>query len=722
MMDWLVAWGVAKVATLVFKPVLEQLAKLAGNALEDYVKDFFKSCIGDLVNLAQEVSLKIAFGQALKEFLGLVQQELEDADVDLTEIEQYIESLNQFIGEREVRVTLGKPFQRVLGNTSKAGSEFLDTGIWIQTWNNLNLKPLPNDFDWERVAKRYGKKVETIVRNSDELRKALDSESLAKIWENIEKIAPITPDFEFSRYRDGLMTAYGKLKLDTLDTSGCNYSLQLWSIFVPQNVREERNAQHTSSVLALLNEKETYKYTVILGNPGSGKSSLAQYKAITWARTQPSALPLLELPLLIELRNYIENRQKGLCKNFLEYFQQGTGIPSGNLNQKELHEWLRNRQSLVMFDGLDEVLDAQERENVVIDIINFTKTYPQARVLVTSRVIGYEQQRYRLRDANFRDFMLQDLDREQIRGFIKQWHQLAFEDINERERKRDRLQCSIDNSRAFSELAGNPLLLTMMAILNRHEELPRDRPTLYKQASEVLLQRWDAAKNLEDDKKLDPKIKIIEYQDKQEMLRQVAHYIQTNDGSLSGNLSIQKQKLCEILAGCLETIGFTTEPRVFARSLIEPLTSRSFILCFKGGESYGFVHRTFLEYFCAWYFVDQFETKQTKSIEDFKNEVFGKHWRNPSWHEVLSLIVGMVDERFAGEIIDCLIQQDGSSDGFMNLFLAEQCVSNVRNPRLIKPTTTELLKQLKQLAEGQVQVTDTVRNEAVEAIRRIEGL
>lgn len=721
-MDWLVAWGVAKVVTFVFKPVLEQLAKLAENALEDYVKDFFKSSIGDLVNLAQELSLKIAFGQALKDFLALVQQELEDAEVGVTEIEQYIESLNQFIADQNVRFTLGKPFQKVLGNAFKSGSDSLDTGLWLQTWNNLNLKPLPDEFDWERVAKRYGKKVETIVRNSDELRKVLDSESLAKIKESLEKIAPITPDFEFSRYRDELMTAYGKLKLDTLDTSGCNYSLQLWSIFVPQNVREESNAQHICSALDLLNEKETYKYTVVLGNPGSGKSSLAQYKAITWARTQPSALPLLELPLLIELRNYIENRQKGLCKNFLEYFQQGTGIPSGNLNQKELHEWLKNRQSLVMFDGLDEMLDAQERENVVIDIINFTKTYPQARVLVTSRVIGYEQQRYRLRDANFRDFMLQDLERNQIRGFINRWHQLAFDDKNEGERKRDRLQRSIDNSRAFSELAGNPLLLTMMAILNRHEELPRDRPTLYKQASEVLLQRWDAAKNLEEDKKLDPKIKIIEYQDKQEMLRQVAHYIQTSDGGLSGNLSIQKQKLCEILAGCLETIGFTNEPRVFARLLMEPLTSRSFILCFKGGESYGFVHRTFLEYFCAWYFVDQFETKQTKSIEELKKEVFGKHWRNPSWHEVLSLIVGMVDERFAGEIIDCLIKQDGSYDGFMNLFLAEQCLSNVRNSRLIKPTITEFLKQLKRLAEGQVQVTDKVRDEAVKAIRRVEGV
>jgi predicted NACHT family NTPase len=719
MVDWLVLWGVTQVFGFAFKDVL---VKLATAALEDYVKDFFKGSIKDLVDLAKEKPLKVTFGQALKEFLGLVQQELEDADVDDTELEQYAHSLDQFVRDSAVLENLGKPFQKALGNTFPADSQSLDTAILAQTWNNLNLKILPKNFDWERVVKRYQKKIDSILRESKELRELLNAENLGRMRNALEEIASISPDFEFSRYRDGLMTAYEKLKLDTLDTSGCNYSLQLWRMFVPQNVREESNLQHTCSVLDILNDEQTYNYTVILGNPGSGKSSLAQFKAITWARTQLSALPLLELPLLIELRNYIENRQKGLCKNFLEYFQQGTGIPSGNLNQKELHEWLKNRKSLVMFDGLDEVLDAQERENVVIDIINFTKTYPKVRVLVTSRVIGYEQQRYRLRDANFRDFMLQDLDSKQIRSFIKQWHQLAFEDKNEAERKRARLQRSIDTSRAFSELAGNPLLLTMMAILNRHEELPRDRPTLYKQASEVLLQRWDAAKNLEEDKKLDPKIKILEYPEKQEMLRQVAHYIQTSDGGLSGNLSIQKQKLCEILKRCLETIGFTTEPMVSARLLMEPLTSRSFILCFKGGESYGFVHRTFLEYFCAWYFVDEFETKQTKSIQDLQNEVFGKHWRNPSWHEVLSLIVGMVDERFAGEIIDCLIQQDGSSDGFMNLFLAEQCVSNVRNPPLIKPTITELLKQLKRLVEEQVQVTDTVRNEADEAIRRVEGV
>jgi predicted NACHT family NTPase len=55
---------------------------------------------------------------------------------------------------------------------------------------------------------------------------------------------------------------------------------------------------------------------------------------------------------------------------------------------------------------------------------------------------------------------------------------------------------AIRDSKSIRELAGNPLLLTMMAILNRNQELPRDRPELYNQASRVLLHQWDVERNL----------------------------------------------------------------------------------------------------------------------------------------------------------------------------------------------------------------------------------
>jgi predicted NACHT family NTPase len=258
---------------------------------------------------------------------------------------------------------------------------------------------------------------------------------------------------------------------------------------------------------------------------------------------------------------------------------------------------LKAGNAIVMFDGLDEVFDPGKREDVITDIIRFTNDYPNVRVIVTSRVIGYKPQR--LRDAEFRHFMLQDLEPEQIREFINRWHDLTFKDEVDKVRKRDRLQTAIDTSSAIRELAGNPLLLTMMAILNRNQELPRDRPELYNQASRVLLHQWDVERALVEDHRLDPK--TIDYKDKQAMLRQVAYHMQANDKGLAGNL-ISAEDLEKILADYLKTIEIS-DARAIARLMIHQLRTRNFVLCFMGADYYAFVHRTFLEYSCAWEFV-----------------------------------------------------------------------------------------------------------------------
>ena len=710
-MDLLLMWGATNLVGFIFQEVL---VKLGQSALEDYVKDFFKASIQGLVDLAKEKPLKVAFGQGIKEFLLAIQQELEDADLDNSQVKQYEDSLNQFLKDRSVLETLGQPFNKALGNISAGDGQFFDTGLLTQVWNDLSLEPLPAEFNWEKVGKRYPRKVEAILRASDDLRTFLDSENLAEIRKSVEQSAAISPDFDLSRYQEGLKTAYSKLKLDNLDTSGCNYSLQLWNIFVPQKVKEERNStEPLPSVLDLLNDgQQTYKYTVILGRPGSGKSTLTQFKALEWARAQSIILSSKELPLLIELRNYIENQEKSPC-SFLEYLHRGTGVSGGTLNQHDLATWLKNHQTLVMFDGLDEVLDDAVRENVVTDIINFATAYPKVRVLVTSRIVGYEQQGQRFRNANFREFMLQDLDIEQIKDFVTQWHKLAFEDRpDEGNQKRDRLLGSIDNSSAFRELAGNPLLLTMMAILNRFEELPRDRATLYERASELLLQRWDGSKKLQDRSPLPPLVnKYLDYTRKQKMLRLVAHKMQYGADTLKANLVISKEDLDETLTQYLQQEKIS-DPALIANVLREDLTARSFILCFLGGDSYGFVHRTFLEYFCAWHFVVAFEKKRNITIEELKQDVFASRWHNSSWHEVLSLIVGKLDVSLGKEIIEYLLAQDGASKDFSNIFLAAKCCEDMRDFRQIPETQNQLIEKLQSVVDSQADVSDNIRNQA----------
>jgi predicted NACHT family NTPase len=273
---------------------------------------------------------------------------------------------------------------------------------------------------------------------------------------------------------------------------------------------------------------------------------------------------------------------------------------------------------------------------------------------VTSRIIGYKPQR--LRDAEFRHFMLQDLEPEQIQDFLYRWHELTFTDETLKVSKRERLQQAIKTYSAIGELAGNPLLLTMMAILNRKQELPRDRPTLYEKASEVLLHQWDVDQKLLENPRIDSV--AIDYKDKQAMLRQIAYHMQAADKGLAGNL-IRGEDLERIVTGYLKSIE-VSQARTVARLLIEQLRSRNFILCFLGADSYGFVHRTFLEYFCACEFVERFGKRGIEgglTLDELKKEVFGKHWQDESWHEVLRLIAGMIDVKFAGEIIEYLMEK-----------------------------------------------------------------
>ncbi|GET38766.1 hypothetical protein MiSe_35250 [Microseira wollei NIES-4236] len=308
--------------------------------------------------------------------------------------------------------------------------------------------------------------------------------------------------------------------------------------------------------------------------------------------------------------------------------------------------------------------------------------------------------------------MLQDLTPEQIEDFIQRWHDQTFPEGEDKIRKRQRLRTGITNSKAIRELAGNPLLLTMMAILNRSQELPRDRATLYEKASGLLLHQWDVEAKVLEDPELKKFPVVIDLKDKQAMLRQVAYQMQGKEKGLAGNL-IGETQLEDILTNYLKTIKEVPQARDIARLTIKQLRIRNFILCYLGANSYAFVHRTFLEYFCAWEFVWQFKETQTLALEGLINDVFGKHWQDESWHEVLLLICGMIDAKFVGEIIEYLLEQkidrrdfldwNGllKKEGISNLLLAANCLAEVRNRSAIAPVATRLLQVLKKEVEAE---------------------
>jgi predicted NACHT family NTPase len=711
----LIAWDIANTIGFVFKDVLIDIGR---GIVDNYIKTFFNDYAYSGLGLVQQEALVVAFGQALKELLLLVQQELEDAELAEEELQQYSQPLKRFLTHPTVLAELGKPFAKE--------ASLPDTKSLRKIWDELGLSALPDEFNWNVLVKRYRRKVDAIARQSVELREILDSVNLAK---GVSATVSPASELDLRRYQQAIQKTYGYLRLDSFETTGYNYGLKLWQVFIEQNVRQvqeflpevyelpkyhqqrlrESNQleeteilpeelerykqayaqQSAVGVLDVVKDSGIYPRLVLLGDPGSGKSSLVQYLTLTWATASIEVARSQPIPLLIELRNYMRDRNSNQCENLLDFFDRGSGFIY-KLGRHQLQEILQAGKAFVMFDGLDEVFDPICREQAVTDIINFTTTYPQVRVLVTSRVIGYKQQR--LREAKFHHFMLQDLEPEQIEEFINRWHDLAFDQEAEKVKKRDRLKRAIEDSLAIKELAGNPLLLTMMAILNRHQELPRDRPELYSQSSRVLLQQWDVEKALHD---TSFEFVTVDYKDKQAMLRQVAYQMQAGQKGLTGNL-IEADKLKTTLANYLDVLRVRDSEQV-AELMIEQLRSRNFILCFLGADYYAFVHRTFLEYFCAWEFVWQFEKERSITLEDLKTDVFGKHWQDESWNEVLRLIAGMIDAKFVGEILEYLLEQKNTDEKFTNIFLAADCLSEVRNRMVLASTAAKLFKQLEGL-------------------------
>ena len=99
-----------------------------------------------------------------------------------------------------------------------------------------------------------------------------------------------------------------------------------------------------------------------------------------------------------------------------------------------------------------------------------------------------------------------------------------------------------------------------------------------------------------------------------------------------------------------------------------------------------------------WEYLRQFEKQKTLDLDDLI-QVYREHWRDESWQEVLCLMARMLDAKFTGKILECLIGEDGEVEGFSNLFLAAQCLDEVKNRNDIADVAGRLCAEVKKLTK-----------------------
>ena len=132
--------------------------------------------------------------------------------------------------------------------------------------------------------------------------------------------------------------------------------------------------------------------TVLLGNPGGGKSTLS-FKVAHDVAARRVLSGILErlIPIVVTVREYgaaRADRQEGI-REFLETVcrvQYQIDPPEAAIDYL-----LMSGRCLLILDGLDELLVTSLRRAVSTDVELFASRFPATPILVTSREVGYRE-------------------------------------------------------------------------------------------------------------------------------------------------------------------------------------------------------------------------------------------------------------------------------------------------------------------------------------------
>ena len=444
-----------------------------------------------------------------------------------------------------------------------------------------------------------------------------------------------------------------------LTNGGKNDHARQMAILIAQD--RKRGEGDIVSVKDLLTVKDRI---AIVGGAGSGKSTLLAYYAALLCSGEPLpfALPKRRaalVPLIVPFRAYriyvdecrsdrgliVRDKLAGTLAGFIPWWQKRR---SGLLDASEdfFHRLLLGGGCLLMLDGLDEVVNRDERAKVkgqVEQLIH--EQYPGNVVIVTAREAGFRD------DTVFSDEFLrldvQPQDDAQIETLIANWcRELYPADVATQTRKlMDAIQ-DINARRAdkaLSPFVSSPLMTTMVVSVKESEtELPRERAKLYEACVKVILQ----AQHVPDDPD-DTRAPLRDWggpwERQRDWLSRLA--LAMHSGGKAGAFITQEG---------LESILKMTIPPESLSLFIEAVRNRGGLLE-ERAELFQFAHLTFQEFLTARWLAKE------------RNEglpVLQDHLTDPWWREVGLLTYGFAQidyAKHASVYLDWLSNQAGET-------------------------------------------------------------
>ncbi len=404
-------------------------------------------------------------------------------------------------------------------------------------------------------------------------------------------------------------------------------------------------SQESSIPLALLDAASQKRRLVILGDPGSGKTTFLRYLALCIASAQIdkenslwlSRLPRWDssdfglTPILISLRDVARWMMRRRQVTGVELLWRFTYDMLASLGLDEFSESLKHDvyegKAILLLDGLDEI--NVHLRSLVRDMVVALAEVGNSRIIVTCRTLSYSDPHWQI--DGFEHVEIAPFRDTQIRQFIKLWHREMVHTgmVNKTDAQvlETRLQQTLENNHDLWIMASNPLLLETMAIVHTHEGfLPQNRVLLYEDCVDLLLWNWEELKI--------PTGAVREPIGIRSLLRQAG--LQDIDfkrafWQIAYELFVANED--EISVQNIVNVFRQTHPNQdwnWASDVVTAIQERAGLISEHEPGKFSFPHRTFQEFLAASYLA---------SLPDFGSRA--AQWAfHDSWREVLSLSVG----------------------------------------------------------------------------------
>jgi predicted NACHT family NTPase len=288
-----------------------------------------------------------------------------------------------------------------------------------------------------------------------------------------------------------------------------------------------------------------------------------------------------------------------------------------------------------MLDGLDEVQQLAQRTLVVQRVEEFFDFQRKRgnKFILTSRIVGYRSVRPAADDL--KECTLVDFDNDDILLFLEKWTQALEQaamgastvtQLAAAEEKAE-LLFALERNPGVRQLAANPLLLTILALMKRQGVLlPERRVQLYDQYVQTLLRHWNLSRGL--DRRVARDLDVLETL---RVLAPLALWMQeTSPGAGLVKGEAMRRKLEAIY-----TERHVDDPEAAARQLLTDARDYASLLLERGAGEFGFIHLTFQEYLAA-IAVAQRGQSDLQPVVD----ILADHIDDPRWREVSLLTIG----------------------------------------------------------------------------------